>query len=230
MQNNESHSADHSRSPEPSHDGSSRGIQLSTKLIAQLEKLAPWRIKPSLIKFPTGTPEFHGGYAMVSRAFLNYSPDGEDDMRVSNNPGDEVMGSNGQNLKSPRHVSNLENNMMYRGEGRENEEVKESGASPHVMSSPSTNPDYLLGKRGELPPWVSSIHGGPTSRASFGSVNRGVCVAEGVKQESSGTSGARKAVAVKQIRIYQDLLRVLGRSGVLGRPFSYKHHQARRIR
>ncbi|KAG8932152.1 hypothetical protein FRC01_000200, partial [Tulasnella sp. 417] len=36
----------------------------------KLEKLARWRIDPSLIEFPTGTREFRGGFATVSQAFL----------------------------------------------------------------------------------------------------------------------------------------------------------------
>ncbi|KIO20488.1 hypothetical protein M407DRAFT_29895 [Tulasnella calospora MUT 4182] len=42
----------------------------SSKLRTKLEKLAEWRINPSLIDFPENAREFRGGYATVSEAFL----------------------------------------------------------------------------------------------------------------------------------------------------------------
>ncbi|KAG8966830.1 hypothetical protein FRC05_002393 [Tulasnella sp. 425] len=53
-------------------------FQPSAKLRAKLERLAQWRIDPSLIEFPGGASEFRGGHATVSRAFLASTSDFKD--------------------------------------------------------------------------------------------------------------------------------------------------------
>ncbi|KAG9031507.1 hypothetical protein FS837_002957 [Tulasnella sp. UAMH 9824] len=65
--------ADSNRSPESEQGGVAGRFHPSVKLMEKMEKLAKWRIDPSLIEFPNDTVELHGGHATVSRAMLNAS-------------------------------------------------------------------------------------------------------------------------------------------------------------
>ncbi|KIO33117.1 hypothetical protein M407DRAFT_17982 [Tulasnella calospora MUT 4182] len=73
MQQPESRDADLHRSP-TSDLGSPGSFQPEPKLREKIEKLAKWRIDPSLIEFPGDAFELHGGHATVSRALLNVQP------------------------------------------------------------------------------------------------------------------------------------------------------------
>ncbi|KAG9041362.1 hypothetical protein FS837_012366 [Tulasnella sp. UAMH 9824] len=63
--------ADYTSDPSQSGQDDSPNIFLhSSKLRKRLEKLAQWRINPSLIEFPVDAREFRGGFATVSQGFL----------------------------------------------------------------------------------------------------------------------------------------------------------------
>ncbi|KAG9050006.1 hypothetical protein FS837_008186 [Tulasnella sp. UAMH 9824] len=63
----------------------------SSKLRNKLEKLAQWRIDPSLIEFPQNAPEFFGGFAKVSQGLLASSPRAEEGVNKSEQTADEHL-------------------------------------------------------------------------------------------------------------------------------------------
>ncbi|KAG8929368.1 hypothetical protein FRC01_004444 [Tulasnella sp. 417] len=71
MQQNDSYDVSSNLSPRSDPGGAAGRFQPSAKLMNKMEKLAKWRIDPSLIEFPKDAEELHGGHATVSRAVLN---------------------------------------------------------------------------------------------------------------------------------------------------------------
>ncbi|KAG9027935.1 hypothetical protein FS837_004024 [Tulasnella sp. UAMH 9824] len=79
--------------PTSNHDDASSRTQLSANMTRRLEKLAPWRIDRSSLKFSKVGATFEGGCAVVSRALLYSSfGDAEDQVLESNTGG--LMTSN----------------------------------------------------------------------------------------------------------------------------------------
>ncbi|KAG9038128.1 hypothetical protein FS837_001297, partial [Tulasnella sp. UAMH 9824] len=72
-QQDDIYDGNYSRSSGCDEGGASGQFQPSAKLAEKMQKLAKWRIDPSLIDFPKDTPELHGGHATVSRATLRSS-------------------------------------------------------------------------------------------------------------------------------------------------------------
>ncbi|KAG8945711.1 hypothetical protein FRC04_000570 [Tulasnella sp. 424] len=70
-------------------ENSSGRFRLNNKLKEKLDKLAPWRIDPSLIAFPEDSCEFHGGNAAVAQAFLASLSDDEDSIDDSQRSSEE---------------------------------------------------------------------------------------------------------------------------------------------
>ncbi|KAG8959866.1 hypothetical protein FRC05_007225 [Tulasnella sp. 425] len=90
MQKDDNHDAGPSAalpdSPSDSdHDASPSGFPKSARLRDKLNKLANRRLDLSAIEFVNGAPEFHGGYASVSRALL-VSPSSGQDRATRSNP------------------------------------------------------------------------------------------------------------------------------------------------
>ncbi|KAG8894608.1 hypothetical protein FRC01_012873, partial [Tulasnella sp. 417] len=108
MQADRIHPDANSHSLESDYDDSLSEFQLTTKLIDKLEKLAQWRLSPSSIEFPKTGPEFRGGYATVSRAFLNSPPNSQNEVSESYDERDEVVGSAGRNSKSEDAIEDYE--------------------------------------------------------------------------------------------------------------------------
>ncbi|KIO17633.1 hypothetical protein M407DRAFT_32674 [Tulasnella calospora MUT 4182] len=115
MQNDEHSPTDTIPAPGSSPDDSPNRVQLSANMTARLEKLAPCRIDPSLIKFPKRGPKFVGGYAIVSRAFLASSLDDAKDRAVE---------SSGKDLKSDGCTPKAENHNECREREGSNEEAR----------------------------------------------------------------------------------------------------------
>ncbi|KIO19629.1 hypothetical protein M407DRAFT_146345 [Tulasnella calospora MUT 4182] len=70
MQENKEHAPSPPYAPGSDQGDSSSVFLHSSKLRNKLEKLARWRIDPSLIAFSGDAREFRGGFATVSQAFL----------------------------------------------------------------------------------------------------------------------------------------------------------------
>ncbi|KAG8932153.1 hypothetical protein FRC01_000201 [Tulasnella sp. 417] len=68
------HAADPPKVSDSGLGDSPSAFLLNSKLRNKLAKLARWRRDPSLIEFHEDTPEFRGGFATVSRAFLTLFP------------------------------------------------------------------------------------------------------------------------------------------------------------
>ncbi|KIO17474.1 hypothetical protein M407DRAFT_32861 [Tulasnella calospora MUT 4182] len=118
---------DHGSAADPSQEfgqGSSSSVLLhSSKLRTKLEKLAQWRIDPSLIDFPENAREFRGGYATVSEALLasssgaegagngpEHTTDGHPDSDTRNLQSQEPEDDQrGQNERSGSHITDGEN-------------------------------------------------------------------------------------------------------------------------
>ncbi|KAG9041877.1 hypothetical protein FS837_011626 [Tulasnella sp. UAMH 9824] len=124
--------ADPSHAPGSDHEDDSTWVELSANTVrgkpscparsvptrrlfrsrTRLEKLAPWRIDPALLKFPKRGPNFEGGYPIVSRTFLASS---SDETRK------QVVEPNGRNLKSNNGIAKLQDD----GGGEEAEGIKQ---------------------------------------------------------------------------------------------------------
>ncbi|KIO23009.1 hypothetical protein M407DRAFT_27512 [Tulasnella calospora MUT 4182] len=138
MQNDERSPTDAMSAPGSKPDDSGR-VQLSANMTRRLEKLAPWRISPSRIKFPESGRHFEGGYATVSQAFLGSSPgDAKDQLAESSG------GSPGPNLPRPEGAdecreaegSNEEPKPMDGGEAeRQDQAFDDEASSPQKVSS-----------------------------------------------------------------------------------------------
>ncbi|KAG8910538.1 hypothetical protein FRC01_006271, partial [Tulasnella sp. 417] len=113
MQNDEDSRT--SNPPRHSHDDSGEA-SLFAKLVLwlaafvpmqkdRLEKLAGWRIDPSLINFPKGGSELRGGNATVSRAFLASSHIVEVRSQSGAGSGDDVVQPEGHDLQNGNRVS-----------------------------------------------------------------------------------------------------------------------------
>ncbi|KAG9040800.1 hypothetical protein FS837_000170 [Tulasnella sp. UAMH 9824] len=141
MDRNETHQIDYpsSRSIEPDHTK----LRLSAKLLGKLEKLARWRIDPSLIRFPGNGPEFRGGNATVSRALLSLPSD------VQRN-GDKSENTTGERPISDDDDRNLEPHNDIR-EPRDKE--KDADTSQDIQTdgvdSPRVNQDERKDSEGE---------------------------------------------------------------------------------
>ncbi|KIO28997.1 hypothetical protein M407DRAFT_21898 [Tulasnella calospora MUT 4182] len=144
MQNEEHSPADAIHVPEPIHEGSTSGVQLSANMTRRLEKLERWRIDPSLIKLPDGAPKFEGGYAIVSRALL-VSP--------SDDTEGQLVESNVRTLMSSLRVSNADGNEdrqeMAGGEqeGKPKDEVPTEGEDQGSDGETSTRPKAVAVKK-----------------------------------------------------------------------------------
>ncbi|KIO20490.1 hypothetical protein M407DRAFT_29897 [Tulasnella calospora MUT 4182] len=95
---------DHDCAADPS-QGSGQGVSSSvflhsSKLRNKLEKLAQWRIDPSLIDFPENSREFRGGYATVSEAFLASPSSAQGAGNESEHTTDRHPDSDAHNLQS----------------------------------------------------------------------------------------------------------------------------------
>ncbi|KIO25821.1 hypothetical protein M407DRAFT_24875 [Tulasnella calospora MUT 4182] len=92
---------DHGSAADPSGQGNSSSVLLhSSKLRNKLEKLAQWRIDPSLIDFSENAREFRGGYATVSEAFLASSSSAEGAENGAEQTTDRHPDSDARNLQS----------------------------------------------------------------------------------------------------------------------------------
>lgn len=82
--------------PSGPHQGSPGDTpQLNAKLRDKINRLASWRIDPSLIEFPAQDLQLHGGHATVSRAFLASTADVGSSLGVTRNTGGgEEFGGN----------------------------------------------------------------------------------------------------------------------------------------
>ncbi|KAG8921277.1 hypothetical protein FRC01_000327, partial [Tulasnella sp. 417] len=117
MHQDKSDAADPSQPSEASPGDSPSAVPHSAKLRTKLEKLARWRIDPSLIDFPENSREFRGRYATVSQAFLTSpSKDSEGGANESEDTTDESLGSNAGNL--PSHDDNQEHQDAQKVKGR----------------------------------------------------------------------------------------------------------------
>ncbi|KAG9044168.1 hypothetical protein FS837_008701 [Tulasnella sp. UAMH 9824] len=97
------------------HEDSSNTIQLSENTKTRLERLSGHRIDPALLKSPKGGPNFEGGYAIVTRAFLASS---------SNHAREQVVEPSGRDLNPDNRSAELQgDNGGEEPEGR-NEEAK----------------------------------------------------------------------------------------------------------
>ncbi|KAG8964470.1 hypothetical protein FRC00_002250 [Tulasnella sp. 408] len=93
MQQDDSYDANSNRSLEPKQGGATGRFQPSAKLMEKVEKLAKWRIDPSLIEFPKDATELQGGHATVSRALLKVpsnNSDNIDEFDARNDAGQKV--------------------------------------------------------------------------------------------------------------------------------------------
>ncbi|KAG9020083.1 hypothetical protein FS837_008605, partial [Tulasnella sp. UAMH 9824] len=88
MQKDDSYDANSNRSSGCDKGGAPGQFQPSVKLAEKMQKLAKWRIDPSLIDFPKGAPELHGGHATVSRAMLRSSSSNSGDFGKADNHSD----------------------------------------------------------------------------------------------------------------------------------------------
>ncbi|KAG9025793.1 hypothetical protein FS837_004816, partial [Tulasnella sp. UAMH 9824] len=87
MHGNADDIADPSRSGQ---DDSPSAFLHGSKLWKRLEKLAQWRIDPSLIEFPPDALEFRGGFATVSRGLLSSSSGATGGVNESEHATDEA--------------------------------------------------------------------------------------------------------------------------------------------
>ncbi|KIO18365.1 hypothetical protein M407DRAFT_31967 [Tulasnella calospora MUT 4182] len=113
MQSDEHNSTDLIRASRSNDEDPASSVRLSENTTRRLEKLARWRIDPSLIKFPKDAPTFKGGYAVVSRGLLVSSSD-----QTRNKP----MESNFGTLTTSNRTSNGDRNSQRReAEGSDQE-------------------------------------------------------------------------------------------------------------
>ncbi|KAG9041364.1 hypothetical protein FS837_012368 [Tulasnella sp. UAMH 9824] len=74
----------------------------------RLEKLAPWRIDPSLIEFPADAREFRGGFATVSQGLLAPSSRGGEDANESKHLTNEHHSLDDVNSQPNKDLQQLE--------------------------------------------------------------------------------------------------------------------------
>ncbi|KAG8932154.1 hypothetical protein FRC01_000202 [Tulasnella sp. 417] len=96
----------------------------SSKLQSKLEKLARWRVDPSLIEFPTGTREFHGGFATVSQAFL-----------ASASESSGARAGNGFEDTTPGDANSNPPNFEYQSDAEEGKDGQRGGAEEDVSGA-----------------------------------------------------------------------------------------------
>ncbi|KAG9050007.1 hypothetical protein FS837_008187 [Tulasnella sp. UAMH 9824] len=112
----------------------------------KLEKLAQWRINPSLIKFPQDAREFHGGFATVSQGLLTPSLRSGGTANKSEQITDEHSGSKDRNLLSV---------IQKRGEGDQGGDEEADGRTGKEHGNLR---DFLASGEWEIPERISLIH------------------------------------------------------------------------
>ncbi|KAG9050005.1 hypothetical protein FS837_008185 [Tulasnella sp. UAMH 9824] len=103
MQENGNGVADPSPASAPGQDDTPSVFFHSAKLRNKLEKLAQWRVDPSLIEFPPDSREFTGGFATVSQGLWASNPSpAEDRTNKSEHTTNEHLSSEAGRLHSDK--------------------------------------------------------------------------------------------------------------------------------
>ncbi|KIO17469.1 hypothetical protein M407DRAFT_32856 [Tulasnella calospora MUT 4182] len=160
---------DHGSAADPSQgsgQGSSSSVLLhSSKLRTKLEKLAQWRIDPSLIDFPENAREFRGGYATVSEPFLaspssaegagnesehttDRHPDSDaHNLQSQSKPQEPEDDQRGKNERSGSHITDGENDQAKDGQnsGRQTSGLKRIVAVKKLKIERDTDLERVLG-------------------------------------------------------------------------------------
>ncbi|KAG8909710.1 hypothetical protein FRC01_006775 [Tulasnella sp. 417] len=154
MQENKdgNHAADPLKGSDSGPRDSSSAFLHNSKLRNKLNKLARWRIDPSLIEFPEDAREFRGGFATVSRAFLAPSPRahevGIESAPTEDEHPDPAAGnlqprSDTQERKDDQQGKDEESDRGTTGDGEDHGEAdkgKESGTHEKRVNSPTSTP------------------------------------------------------------------------------------------
>ncbi|KAG9041737.1 hypothetical protein FS837_011821 [Tulasnella sp. UAMH 9824] len=146
MLNDARYTPDRIRSPGTTHEDISSRVKPSANTRARLEKLAGWRIDPALLKFPNHGPNFQGGCAIVSRAFLVASSDGTTS---------KLVDPSGRDVKRSDPIATFEDDSGgqvtegIKGEAKK-EEKEEPEEEEHELDDEASGPRKLTLREAEF--------------------------------------------------------------------------------
>ncbi|KAG8905830.1 hypothetical protein FRC01_008223, partial [Tulasnella sp. 417] len=122
----------------------------------KLEKLARWRIDPSLIQFPEDAREFRGGFAIVSQAFLAPSSSIEGTKNESEQTTADPLASDAPNTHSNGDTQDPEDDHQAKDEGTETADTdidrdREDGKKQHDDEQHEPHLQFSLLKVSDVP-------------------------------------------------------------------------------
>ncbi|KAG9025319.1 hypothetical protein FS837_004966, partial [Tulasnella sp. UAMH 9824] len=126
----------------------SPGVPLhSSKLRNKLQKLARWRIDPSLIEFPQDAREFSGGFAKVSQGLLTSPSRAEEDVNESEDTTDEPLSSKAGGPQSD--IDSQVPGENYRSDHEETDGQTADGGNDHTEGEGTKDNDKELKPYGQ---------------------------------------------------------------------------------
>ncbi|KAG9050004.1 hypothetical protein FS837_008184 [Tulasnella sp. UAMH 9824] len=141
MQVNENNAADPSQASAPNQGDSPYVFLHSSKLRNKLEKLAQWRIDPSLIEIPGDAREFHGGFATVSQAFLASPPKDDRGTNESERTTDERPDADAGDAQPHNDIQERGYNQQASGEEADSRRMGDNNDDTQEKASKTSNSD-----------------------------------------------------------------------------------------